>query len=102
MKKYDHNNKRAHMRFKPHEMESLVLADTRTEALKDDFDPDVIGIALSESRGGCSFVARTTTRLRLHDVIIIKVGALLPLYGEVVWRSDIDTEIVKVGIKYRE
>lgn len=102
MKQHDFNNKRAHMRFKPHEMESLVLVDTRTEALKDDFDPDVIGIALTESRGGCSFVARTTSQLRLHDVVIIKVGALLPLYAEVVWRTNVDMEIVKVGIKYRE
>lgn len=102
MKKIDYTNKRAHMRFKPHEMESLVLVDTRTEALKDDFDPDVIGIAISESRGGCSFMARTTNSLRLHDVVIIKVGALLPLYGEVVWRVNVDMEIVKVGIKYRE
>lgn len=100
--KNDFSNKRAHMRFKPHEMECLVLVDTRTEALKDDFDPDVIGIALTESRGGCSFVARVTNKLRMHDVVIIKVGELLPLYAEVVWRSNVDIELVKIGIKYRE
>lgn len=96
------SHKRLHFRFKPHEMESLVLIDTRTEALKDDFAPDIIGIALTESRGGCSFVARSNTKIRLHDVIIIKVGELHPLFAEVVWLSNVDKELIKIGIKYRE
>jgi len=95
-------SKRAHMRYKPQELESLVLVDTRTEGLKEDFCPTVIGLALSESRGGCSFVARITTKIRKQDIVIIKVGELLPLYAEVVWLANVDTELIKVGIKFRE
>ncbi len=94
--------KRAHMRFKPLEMESLVLIDARTEATKDDFQPDLIAIALTESRGGCSIVTRANATLKAHDIIIIKVGQLFPLFAEVVWRTEIDAELTKFGIKFRE
>lgn len=89
--------KRAHVRFTPKDP-SLAKIDTRTAAIS--FKVQLYGLVLTEAFGGCSLVIRRTEELQLNGLCKIDVNEVGPLLARVVWRKDVDEELIKIGIKF--
>ncbi|MDZ4661015.1 MAG: hypothetical protein SGJ18_05285 [Pseudomonadota bacterium] len=66
------------------------------------FQTDVLGIILNESNTGCSIVIAGTNKLQKDDQIVAQIGRLEALHATVIWRKEIDKDVVKLGLRYDE
>jgi len=78
---------------------SLAHLDLRGD--DEAFRADLIALVINESAGGCSLVTLITDEdLKLGDSIRIKPGQLHPMKAKVIWRTEIDEEVMRLGLKY--
>ncbi len=91
--------KRKHIRFSP---DPCTVAYVDINISADKFDPKHVGIVITEAYGGCSIAVKATDFLQDKDEIRIKVGEMPVFKAQVVWRVPLDSDIVKLGIKYLE
>ncbi len=90
---------RKHIRFKPDEG-SNVQIDFASQ--NQPFKPSLTGLLFSEAYGGCGFVCLPDESLQIGRFCRVQVGRIGPLEAEIVWISKIDSDVFKVGLKYRE
>lgn len=91
--------KRTHIRVKP-DYDDFCLIDTNPDG---DFEPTIGAFIVNEAvMAGCGLVTRTSDGLKTGMNIQLKLGKLSPLLGEVVWTSELDSDLTKVGIKLLE
>jgi len=93
---------RKQFRFKPQEDEQLALIDKRSEISAKEFAPTVSGLLFSEAYGGCGLILRKEEWPKVGDHCLVKAGPQTPLKAEIVWRTDVDADVMKVGVKYLE
>ena len=92
-------NRRKHTRYKPKEG---VIAEISLSGQKDPFAPDLVGLVFSESYDGCGLVLLQSNALQSGMQCVIKVGNLSPLDAEIVWRTEIDPQVIKIGLRFLE
>ena len=91
--------KRSQVRFKP---DPNVLAAIDLNPQNKKFSPTLRGLVFSESYGGCGIVVLATPRLVVGDFCKIEIGVLAPLKAQVVWRTQLDDQVIKIGLKLLE
>ncbi len=99
----DDRKKRQHFRYKPIDNESIVAIDSRnTIADGAEFNIELYGLLFSEAYGGFGAILRKTDKFQFGDKFYSQVGKVQPLLSEIVWRSDLDDDVIKIGVKYLE
>ena len=98
-KKEKVNNLRKHTRFKP---EVNCLTKICLNLDRKNFTENIIGLAISESYGGCAVAVRKCSLFSMGMRCLIVVGELGPIKAEVVWIEEVDLDLIKVGFKYLE
>ncbi len=93
------DNKRSSIRFTPDLGDYAALCFRKTSS---EFRVDSLGIIINESATGCAIVIPQTKKLQEGDKFVVQVGKLNPCKAVVVWRKEIDKDVVKLGIKYEE
>lgn len=93
--------KRKHIRYKA---DSNLVARMEWGARIDAkaFRPQHIGLVLEEAYGGCGLAMGNDSRIQVGDRVRIEVGKLKPMFAEVVWKNDVDHQLMKIGIKFLE
>lgn len=91
--------KRRFIRFSP---ELNVTADIDLREYGKDFSADLKALVFSESQGGCGLVVLANDLLEHGMTIRVKIGDLNPIAAQIVWRKDIDSQVILLGLKYLE
>ena len=63
------------------------------------FRPTEMALVFSESQGGCGLVLLHQD-VNLRQKIRVKVGDLQEILGEVVWKHQLDNDVLKIGVRY--
>lgn len=88
---------RQDIRFPP---EPNCLARVDTTCGSGPFEPDLIGLILDESSGGCGVVFVHTDKLKAGDRCLVQVGTLEPVRAEVRWKSPLEERVIAIGFQY--
>lgn len=94
------SNARKYIRFKPDDLDVAYVMLTAPDA--DEFRPDLSALIVDESHKGCSIAILAADHIKEMAILYIKVGKLLPLKAQVVWKKDLDGIIERLGIMYLE
>lgn len=89
---------RKSVRFQPDPLSSALM-DLKNSK---EFNPTIIGIILNESFKGCSIVVASDEDLKKDQKVKIKIGALDPLKGQIVWIKHLEENIYKIGVRLLE
>ena len=89
--------KRKHIRFEadPNQIAWISL-DTKN------FKKDYICLLHQESYGGCQVITNQAIQLRTGEPMLIKVGEIGPLLGEVRWLKEVSEHVFVMGIEFKE
>lgn len=85
------------LRYSPDIGDYAVLCFSDSDS---QFKVDSVGIILNESSSGCAVCIPATRRLKEGDQFVVQVGKMEPQLATVVWRKELDKDVVKIGIKY--
>lgn len=88
--------KRSHVRFEP-DPNTIASIDTTGG---DTFKPSIVGLVLNESFKGCGLITANTPLLQVGDKCVVQVGGLTPMRAEVKWRTEIDSQAIKLGLMF--
>ncbi|HAZ12854.1 MAG: hypothetical protein A2X86_21825 [Bdellovibrionales bacterium GWA2_49_15] len=91
--------KRKQVRFKP---DPNVLAAIDLSPQNKKFAPTLRGLVFSESYGGCGVVMLLSPHLMVGDVCKIEIGVLAPMKAQVMWRTQLDDQVMKLGLQLLE
>ena len=94
-----HDERRKHPRKKP---DSNALAHFDIKNDSEAFRAELIGLVANESPGGCAVATLKYEGLELHKEVRIKPGQLNPIRAKVVWHTELDSDIIKIGLQYEE
>jgi len=89
--------KRRYTRFKA---DRNIYAALDANSTTENFNVSDIGLVINEAYGGCGLVIRLTPEFQIKDKVRVKVGGLGILMAEVVWRSEIENDLLKIGLMY--
>jgi len=64
------------------------------------FDPEMVGLIVSESCKGCGIIINATEGLQVDEECTIQLRELPPVAAIVRFRSEISDEAVKLGLVY--
>lgn len=92
---------RKHTRFKS-EANQIVRMEWGARVGKNDFNPQFVGLVLEEAFGGCALAMNAQKKVQMGDRVRVQVGSFNPMFGEIVWKSEIDESLMKIGIKFLE
>ena len=67
-----------------------------------EFRPGLLGLISEESTHGCGLVLLSTPSLQVGDTCRVRTRKVGPVLAEVRWRTDIDSSVVRVGLKFLE
>jgi hypothetical protein len=89
------------LRYVP-EQDTIAWVDHTMESAE--FKPQAAALIFSESFRGCGLVIIDTQKLHLKvgSICRVKIGDLTPIEGEVRWRKQLHSDVVKLGIQYRD
>ena len=76
------------------------MIDLEVDRVK--FTPTIIALVFSESYGGCGLVVVGPDKLPVGTLCKAKIGVLEPMRGEIVWKTQLDNLIAKIGLKLLE
>lgn len=96
---------RHHLRFPPDEWEIGLIQCTDATVEEADFEPEVAGLVMEESRAGCGLVVLERLiqdRLKIGDRCMVKVARLGVLPAEVRWIKQINEGVCRLGLHYIE
>ncbi len=85
------------IRYTPDIGDYAVLCFSEEDA---EFSIDAVGIILNESSTGCAVCIPATRHLKEGDSFVVQVGKMHPQSATVIWRKELDKDVVKIGIKY--
>lgn len=71
-------------------------------SLDEEFNPEFKALAVNESHKGVGLVAKKNERLSVDTYCRVQVGFQSALGGKIVWRKDLDEELIRLGIEYVE
>lgn len=93
-------NRRRHVRFKP-DPGTVANIDFKDGA---EFTPQLTALVVNQSYKGVALVtlADDALKVKVGDIVLIQVGDLAPLKAKVVWKAELDPEVVKLGISFLE
>ncbi|MBI2522007.1 MAG: hypothetical protein HYV97_16440 [Bdellovibrio sp.] len=91
--------KRSQVRFRP-DPNVLAAIDLNPENKK--FSPTLRGLVFSESYSGCGLVMLLSPHMMVGDICKIEIGVLAPLKAQVMWRTQLDDQVMKLGLKLLE
>lgn len=93
-------HKRKHVRFQPDPMDFAQIA---IHSLGEPFTPELVALILDEAPlGGCALAILDNPMLTLGSQCLVKVGRMDPVRGEIVWKKEIEHNLMRLGIKYLE
>lgn len=92
--------KRKKIRYKPDRLEfALIMFDGDNT----DWQPDEAGLIIDESAlAGAQLVLKSTDACKKGDRVMVKLGQMDPILGEVVWHKDIDKDLIRIGVNFLE
>ena len=97
------NNIRRSIRF-PAEPKDIAWVEVQPAEGHSEFQAQVAALIINESFTGCALILSTVSlnghTLEENTFIKVKVGPLDPMLSEIIWIKPIDTEVIKVGLKY--
>lgn len=96
-KKEKGDSKRRAIRYSPDIGDYAVVCFSGDES---EFKVDSVGIIINESATGCAIVVPANRRLKVGDTVVVQVGKMNPVQSTIIWRIDLDKDVVKLGIKY--
>lgn len=99
MTRAGYTNRRKHTRFKP---DPGTIARIDVNITGSEFKPTIPALIFSEAYGGCGLVVTGAQELRVGDLCRVQVGSLHPMAAEIVWRTPLDEDVVKIGLKFLE
>ena len=91
------SDKRRALRYTPDAVDYAILCLNKKIA---QFQNDLMGLILNESSTGCSVVIAANDKVQKDDQIVVQVGKLSPLPVTVIWRKELDKDVVKLGLRY--
>ena len=81
----------------------LDLALIAIDGLPEAFRPDLGALILDEAPlSGCGLVLLDHPGLEVGAVCVVKVGRMDPLPAKIVWKKEIESKLVRVGLQYLE
>jgi hypothetical protein len=93
------SDKRDSIRFEP-DPGTLALIDPIDEGKKRSFQPKHAALVTEESHRGCGLVLRMCKELQIGSLCRVKVGHASPLIGQIRWRVELDSQVIRIGIMY--
>jgi hypothetical protein len=91
--------RRAGIRFQP-DPNTTAAIDFASTDKKAPFQPTLTALVTEESFRGCGIVAPMTKALQVGDHMRIKVGKGPVLIAEVRWRTDLDAQVIRLGVMF--
>ncbi len=89
--------RRKNIRFRP---EPLVYALIDKVPEQESFHPELIGLIVNESYGGCELAILLESSINEGDRVKITLGESGILKAQVSWQIILDDRISRVGLKY--
>ncbi|CAM2066827.1 hypothetical protein SCOR_15715 [Sulfidibacter corallicola] len=84
--------------------EVVAHIDIHTE--DDSFEPEYVAMVVEQSHQGCGLVLvrynKDYEKLTKDVPCIVKVGRLHPLPAIIRWRKDLDEDLFKLGLEFKE
>lgn len=99
MKNVAYKNKRGNLRY-PAEKNTLIEIDPIFKT--NGFNPAYVGLVCDESFTGCGFIALKTDDVIMGRQLKVRVGNMDPIKAQIQWISELDYQVVRVGLKYLE
>jgi hypothetical protein len=93
------NHKRRFIRFKPGPNH---YAQIDLSANSDEFTFQYVALIVDESLMGCCLALLPNAPLKVGDEVRVKVGPLAPLKARIVWKTNVDSFVDKVGFEFLE
>lgn len=87
---------RSATRFKPDPLTVAYLS------LKATGTGQLVGLILNESFTGCAVLINTEERFKLDQKVFVKVGNLHAMAAQIIWSTQLDENIFKIGLRYLE
>jgi hypothetical protein len=91
--------KRAGIRFQP-DPNTTAAIDFGSVNKGASFQPTMAALVTEESYRGCGIVVPTTKALQVGDHLRIKVGDGPVLAAEVRWRTELDAQVMRLGVMF--
>ena len=91
---------RRNIRFEPSPNTLAWLCISST--LPYEFKEDIVGLVVEESLGGCGVIIHWDGKFHIDDTILIKVGDLEPIRGDIRYISELKKHIYQLGIMYQD
>ena len=89
--------KRRSLRFDP---DDNAVAYISRDVDKLDVDASIAALPINESFDGVSLITLVKHNFSVSEKLLVKVGKLAPMLGEVKWVKELDSETVRVGFHY--
>lgn len=93
--------KRSSIRFTP-DPGTIAWVDSHATGTNRSFKEQLPALVTEESYRGCGLVLTMTKKLQVGDKVRVKIGKGAPLKGEVRWRTDLDAQVMRIGVMYLE
>ena len=94
------NPKRKHVRFQPDAMDYAQIA---IQSLAEPFKPEVVALIYDEAPlGGCALIVLDNPLLTMGTECLVKVGRMDPVRSKIVWKKEIEPNLIRLGIEYME
>jgi hypothetical protein len=91
--------KRSGIRFNA-DPNTIATIDFASSDMASSFQPTVTALVTEESYRGCGIVVPMTKGLQVGDHIRIKVGNGPILKAEIRWRTELDAQVLRLGVMY--
>ena len=97
--KTDAEERRKNIRFKPDPL-MYALIDTKTEQDQDSFNPQIVGLIVNESYGGCELAILREYPVKKGDKVKVKSGESGVIKAKISWQKKLDDKIGRIGLRY--
>lgn len=84
-------------RFKVESLKAILCFNTEGE-----FTNDYYAVVVNESFNGSCLVSRNDEAITMDQIFRVKVGELSEMQATVRWIKELDEDVIKFGIEYKE
>jgi hypothetical protein len=93
--------KRSAIRFTP-DLGTIAQLELLNLKKVQNFGTEITALVLEESYRGCGLALPLSEALQVGDKVKVRIGAGAPLLAEVRWRTELDSQIMRIGLMYLE
>ena len=91
---------RRKLRYAPDKLDVALLM---YNGLSEVWAPDECCLIIDESAmSGCQLVVRFSDKYKPGSKVRVKLGNMEPLLSEIVWRREIDADLIRLGVQFLE